>query len=123
MRDTDVLRSQLQERRCKDVRVESGLDGAVMLRTRFRFHDGDRMPIHVSVSASGSLRLSDGGHTLMRISYAYNVNSLMDGTRGMILERTMRDTGFRWDVDHRVLFIDTPRALARRHLRLRAGVD
>lgn len=75
-----------------------------MLHTHFAFPDGDRLPIHVSMSASGGLRLSDRGHTLMRISYDHD--SFMDGTRGMILERIMGETGLRWDGEGGVLCVD-----------------
>ena len=103
----DALRTLLCERLCEEVRVEERPDGALMLRTHFAFPDGDRFPIHVSESASGGLRLSDRGHTLMHISYEHDVDSFLDGTRGMILERIMGETGLRWDGDRGVLCLDT----------------
>ena len=105
--DTDALRALLCARLCEDVRVEQRPDGALMLRTHFAFPDGDRYPIHLSESASGGLRLSDRGHTLMHISYDHDVDSFMDGTRGMILERIMGETGLRWDGDLGVLCLNT----------------
>jgi len=105
--DTDALRTLLCERLCEEVRVDRRPDGALMLRTHFEFPDGDRFPIHVSESASGGLRLSDRGHTLMHISYEHDVDSFLDGTRGMILERIMGETGLRWDGDRGVLCLDT----------------
>ena len=105
--DTDALRTLLCARLCEDVRVEQRPDGALMLRTHFAFPDGDRYPIHLSESAAGGLRLSDRGHTLMHISYDHDVDSFMDGTRGMILERIMGETGIRWDGDLGVLCLDT----------------
>lgn len=105
--DTDMLRTMLCERLCQEVRVESRPDGALMLRTHFAYPDGDRLPIHVSESTSGRLRLSDRGHTLMRISYDHDVDSFIDGTRGMILERIMGGSGLRWDGDRGVLCVDT----------------
>ena len=105
--DTDALRTLLCERLCEEVTVGQRPDGALMLRTHFAFPDGDRFPIHVSESASGGLRLSDRGHTLMHISYEHDVDSFLDGTRGMILERIMGETGLRWDSDGGVLCLDT----------------
>ena len=105
--DIDALRTLLYERLCEEVRVETRPDGALMLRTRFGFPDGDRMPIHLSESSSGSLRLSDRGHTLMRISYDHDIDSFMDGTRGMILERIMGETGLSWDGDGGGFCFDT----------------
>ena len=95
----DALRNLLCERLCEDVRVDARSDGALMLRTHFEFPDGDRYPIHLSEAASGGLRLSDRGHTLMHISYEHDVDSFMDGTRGMLLERIMGETGLNWDGD------------------------
>ena len=105
--DTDALRTLLCERLCEEVRVDQRPDGVLMLRTHFEFPDGDRFPIHVSESASGGLRLSDRGHTLMHISYEHDVDSFMDGTRGMILERIMGEAGLRWDADRGALCLDT----------------
>ena len=93
----DTLRNLLCERLCEDVQLEERPDGALMLRTHFQFPDGDGYPIHLSEAASGGLRLSDRGHTLMHISYEHDINSFMDGTRGMLLERIMGESGLRWD--------------------------
>lgn len=84
------------ERLCEDVRVESRPDGALMLRTRFQFPDGDRFPIHLSEASAGGIRLSDRGHTLMHIGYEHDVDSFLDGTRGMLLGRLMNETGLQW---------------------------
>ena len=93
----DALRNLLCERLCEDVQVEERPDGALMLRTHFQFPDGDGYPIHLSEAASGGLRLSDRGHTLMHMSYEHDIDSFMDGTRGMLLERIMGESGLRWD--------------------------
>jgi len=68
-----------------------------MVRTHFEFPDGDRYPIHLSEPPYGGLRLSDRGHTLMHISYEHDVDSFLDGTRGMLLERIMAESGLEWD--------------------------
>ena len=93
----DALQRLLCERLCEDVRIERRPDGAWMLRTHFQFPDGDRYPIHLSESASGGFRLSDHGHTLMHVSYEHDIDSFMDGTRGMLLERLMGESGLQWD--------------------------
>ena len=43
------------------------------------------------------LRLSDHGHTLMHMSYEHDVDMFMDGTRGLLLERIMAESGLKWD--------------------------
>lgn len=95
--DIDALRELLCARLCEDVRVEQRPDGSLMLRTHFTFPDGDGYPIHLSKASSGGLRLSDRGHTLMHISYEHDIDSFMDGTRGMLLERIMSESGLRWE--------------------------
>ena len=93
----DALRNLLCERLCEDVKVEQRPDGALMLRTHFRFPDGDVYPLHLMEAPSGGLRLSDQGHTLMHLSYEHDIDSFMDGTRGMLLERIMGESGLQWD--------------------------
>lgn len=105
--DVDALRTLLCARLCEDVRIDQRPDGALMLRTHFAFPDGDRYPMHLSESAAGRLRLSDCGHTLMHISYDYEVDSLMDGVRGTLLQRIMRETGLVWDGDRGELYLET----------------
>ncbi len=95
--DTTALQDLLCKRLCEDVRVDQRPDGALMLRTHFAFPDGDRYPIHLSQADSGGLRLSDRGHTLMHISYEHDIDAFMDGTRGMLMERIMGESGLLWD--------------------------
>ena len=93
----DALRKLLCERLCQDIGVEQRPDGELMLRTHFEFPDGDGYPIYLSEPASGGLRLSDRGHTLMHISYEHDIDSFMDGTRGMLMERIMSESELQWD--------------------------
>ena len=93
----ESLEKLLCERMCKEVTVERRPDNALMIRTQFKFPDGDRYPIHLSETKSGDLRLSDRGHTLMHISYEHDVDSFLDGPRGMLLERIMSESGLQWD--------------------------
>ena len=95
--DIAALQDLLCKRLCEDVRVDQRPDGALMLRTHFAFPDGDRYPIHLSQAASGGLRLSDRGHTLMHISYEHDIDAFMDGTRGMLMERIMGESELQWD--------------------------
>ena len=95
--DLGAVQKLLCERLCHDVEVVQPFDDALMVRTHFRFPDGDTYPIHLSDSASGGLMLSDRGHTLMHISYEHDVDSFMDGTRGMLMERIMTESGLHWN--------------------------
>lgn len=112
--DPIALERLLCERLCDEIGVVRRPDGALMLRTRFAFPDGDRYPIHLSELATGGLRLSDRGHTLMHISYEHDVDSFLDGGRGALLERIMGETGLRWDGDGGAFCLDTaPEDLSR----------
>ena len=95
--DVQLIQRLLCDRLCAEVGVEKRPDDALMLRTHFRVPDGDSYPIHLSATSSGGLRLSDRGHTLMRISYDHDVDSFLEGTRGVLLERIMDESGLQWD--------------------------
>lgn len=95
--DPNALGELLCKRLCEEVKVEVRPDGALMVKTHFEFPDGDSFPLHLSEAASGGLRLSDQGHTLMHISYEHDIDSFMDGTRGALLEQVMDEAGLDWD--------------------------
>ena len=88
-----ALQELLRRRLGEDVVVDQRPDGDVMLRTHFRFPDGDGCPIHLSTAPSGGLRLSDRGHTLMHISYDHEIDAFLEGTRGALLERIVAESG------------------------------
>lgn len=95
--DANELQDTLHERLGEAVRVIERPDGALMIRTPFRFPDGDGYPIHILEASTGGLCLSDRGHTLMRMSFEHEVDSLLVGARGKLLERIMGESGLRWD--------------------------
>ena len=95
--DTDALRDLLCARLCEDVGVVARPDNEIMLRTHFKFPDGDGYPFHLAEAPAGGLRLSDHGHTLMHISYEHDVDSFLTGTRGMLLERIVGESGLLFD--------------------------
>lgn len=105
--DTNALQALLSKRLREDVRIEQRPDGVLMLRTYFAFPDGDRYPIYLSESKSGGLRLSDRGHTLMRISYDHDVDTFLEGPQGMLLDRILAEAGLRWEDGHGELYLDT----------------
>ena len=95
--DTTALRELLCARLCEDVGVSERPDGKLMLRTHFTFPDGDGYPFHLAEAPAGGLRLSDLGHTLMHISYEHDIDTLLTGTRGMLLERIVGESGILYD--------------------------
>lgn len=96
MTDIDALQKLLCERLCRDVRVERRPDGALMLRAPFRYPDGDEYPVRLAEAEPAGWRLSDRGHTLMRLSYEHDVDKFMDGARGALLERIVAESGLHW---------------------------
>ena len=103
--DRTALKELLCARLCEDVVVDQRSDDQLMLRTHFEFPDGDGYPFHLSEAPAGGLRLSDHGHTLMHISYEHDIDSFLDGTRGMLMERIVSESGIVQDGG--VFFLDT----------------
>ena len=68
-----------------------------MLRTHFTFPDGDGYPFYLAESPAGGLRLSDLGHTLMHISYEHDIDTFLTGTRRMLLEQIVGESGIIYD--------------------------
>ncbi len=95
--DAEALREFLCARLCEDVGVIARPDGEVMMRTHFKFPDGDGFPFHLAEAASGGLRLSDRGHTLMHISYEHDIDSFLSGPRGMLLERIVGESNLSYE--------------------------
>ena len=84
----EALQRRLCEQLCADVRLVQRPDGELMLRTGFEFPNGDRYPIHLS-EVPGGVRLSDKGHTVMRVSYDHDIDAFLRGSRGLLVERIL----------------------------------
>ena len=59
----------LCEQFCAQVKLHRRDNGMVMLETPFSFPDGDQYPRYLTPTSTGGLRVSDGRHTLMHLSY------------------------------------------------------
>ena len=101
--DQSTFRRLLREHLCE---VEERPDGALMLRTRFIFPDGDGYPIHVLAAPGGEVRLSDRGHTLMHISYEHDIDALLEGRSRDLMDRVLGETGVAYDDG--AFYLDTP---------------
>ncbi len=95
--DRERLERLLCERLCANVGVHRREDGALMLETPFAFPDGDRYPVYLSETATGGVRLSDRGHTLMHIGYEHDVDTFYDGARAVLREQIVRECGIEED--------------------------
>ena len=95
--DHASLKDFLCKHLCEEVSIEQRpVDNAWMIRTHFRFPDGDNYQIYISDIEPGGVRLSDKGNTLMHMSYDHDIDLFMDGTRGMLLERIMNENDLQW---------------------------
>lgn len=103
--DASALESLLCERLSEEVRLVKRPDGALMLRTGFEFPDGDRFPIQVEPVASGGVRLTDRGHTIMHLSHDHDMDAFLKGTRGALLEQIAGESGI--DREGGVFCLDT----------------
>jgi hypothetical protein len=78
---------------CSRIRIMERKNGVLMLDTPFSYPDGDRYPIYMRETPTGGIRLSDGGHTFMHLSYENEVGSFREGTRDRLLEHILGETG------------------------------
>ena len=91
--DRERLEQLLCERLCANVGVHRRDDGVLMLDSPFTFPDGDRYPVYLAETATGGVRLSDRGHTLMHIGYEHDVDAFYDGARASLREQIVRECG------------------------------
>lgn len=91
--DHDQLCRQL----CSKVELVRRPDGKVMLDTPFRYPDGDHYPVYLSETGTGGVRVSDGAHTLMHLSYEHDVDKLFEGRRRTLMDEVVRHAGITFD--------------------------
>ena len=90
MIELDTLEDRLCKELCSEVGLQSVDDGYVRVSTPMTFPDGDVYTIYLKESPSG-FRLSDRGHTLMRLSYETDIDKLNEGTRNKFLNQVLAD--------------------------------
>lgn len=100
--DETTLCAQL----CANVSLVTRPDGVTMLDTPFSFPDGDHYPIYLSETGTGGIRLSDGGHTLMHLSYENDVDKFFEGTRNVLMEQAIAQQRVGYDPDKGTFFVD-----------------
>ncbi len=87
----------LCEQFCAQVKLHRRTNGMVMLETPFSYPDGDQYPLYLSETATGGLRVSDGGHTLMHLSYENDVDKFFEGSRSILLNQILTEQGIAYD--------------------------
>jgi len=101
--DEKLLCAQL----CANVSVITRPDQVVMLDTPFHFPDGDHYPIYLEETGTGGVRLRDGGHTLMHLSYENDIDKYFEGTRQMLLEQVLSHEQVAYDRERGEFYLDT----------------
>lgn len=102
--DLEQLQEQLCKSLCQDIRLHPRSDGRLYVETPFVFADGDAYALFLEQTSQG-LRLTDCGHTLMHMSYDFDVDKLQEGTRGRIWQQIIRQAGLQLSGGE--LFVDT----------------
>lgn len=90
----DIQKTQdlLCKRLCADIRVFERKNGLFMLETPFTFPDGDRYALYLEPLNAGGVRITDGGHTVMHLSYENEIASFREGTRGRLFEQVLGES-------------------------------
>ncbi|HQT00886.1 MAG TPA: DUF1828 domain-containing protein [Thiobacillus sp.] len=81
-------------------------DGMTMLDTPFSFPDGDHYPIYLAETGTGGVRLSDGGHTLMHLSYENDIDKFFEGTRSLLMEQAIAQQRVGYDAENGTFYVD-----------------
>ena len=93
--------NELQKMLCKALCAEAtvtGLrEGFWRVSTPFRFPDGDSYTLYLQQIASGGLRISDAGSTMMHLSYENDIDKLREGTRGRLLQQVLSESDMQED--------------------------
>ncbi len=98
---------QLCEQFCANVQIYRRNNGMVMLQTPFSYPDGDQYSLYLSEIGAGGVRVSDGGHTLMHLSYENDIDKFFSSTRNILLHQVVKEQGIGFSEDEGQFFIDT----------------
>lgn len=92
---SNELETVLCKSLCAEVKLHEKRQGFYFLETPFLFSDGDYFSIYLKKLPGGDVRLTDRGHTIMHLSYASDVDTLFEGTRGRLMEEIQAELGIR----------------------------
>ena len=87
----------LCEQLCARVKLHRRHDNTMMLETPFSYPDGDQYPLYLSETPAGGLRIADGGHTLMHLSYENDIDKFFEGSRSILLNQIVAEQGVVYD--------------------------
>ena len=101
-----LSREKLCELFCANVSLRKR-EGFLMLETPFAYPYGDGYPLYLSELPGGGVRVSDGGHTLMHLSYENDVAKFFDGARGALLEQIVKESDVRHSAENGWFYVDS----------------
>lgn len=91
---------------CAQIKLHRRDNGMVLLETPFAYPDGDQYPIYLSETGAGGLRVSDGGHTLMHLSYENDVDKFFEGSRSILLNQIIAEQGIHYDEQNGQFYLE-----------------
>ncbi len=103
--NTVQLQKKLCDLMCADIKLIERKNGNLLVKTPFYFPDGDPYLLYLKELTSGMVRLTDFGHTLMHLSYENDIDKFREGTRGVIFDQALANSGITENEGE--LFIDT----------------
>jgi len=104
----DLLnQEQLCEQFCAKVQLHRRNNGMLMLQTPFSYLDGDQYALYLSEISTGGIRVSDGGHTLMHLSYENDVDKFFSSTRNILLHQIIAEQNVNFSDENGQFSIDT----------------
>jgi len=89
--NTQQLQELLCRTLCAQASVSETQQGLWRVDTPFSFPDGDAYSLYVRQLASGAVRISDMGATLMHLSYENDIDKFRDGSRGRLFQQILAD--------------------------------
>lgn len=90
--DTQELERLICRALCTEATVVPVREDMWRVATPFRFPDGDAYTLYLKQLASGGVRVSDAGSTLMHLSFENDVDKLREGTRGRLLQQVLAES-------------------------------
>jgi hypothetical protein len=74
------IKEEFRDRVCEQIELQPQGEGRFLVKTPFRFEDGDHFTIALKRDSDGSV-LSDEANTIMHLSYWLDTDAIASGNR------------------------------------------
>ncbi|MDZ4142025.1 MAG: DUF1828 domain-containing protein [Methylotenera sp.] len=91
---------------CAQIKLHRRENGLVFLETPFKYPDGDQYPLYLTETSTGGLRISDGGHTLMHLSYENDVDKFFEGSRSILFNQIIAEQDVNYAEDSGQFYLE-----------------